>query len=296
MSAPSAGAAGAPGDRGASGRAGRAPRTPRNAEGRMRLGEHLVEFRNRLVVSIIAIVVGMIGGFLLTGPVFDAIRAPIEHLATTRTGGTSINFPNVTSAFDIRMQMAVTIGIVIASPVWLYEIWMFLMPGLKKQERRYALGFLGAAIPLFLAGCFTGWLVLPRIVEVMASFAPGQDTVFFDAKYYYSFVLSLCLAVGVAYVVPVIIVMLNFAGVLSAKSILGAWRTAIIAVAAFSAMATPAADVLSMVLLMIPMLALYFIAAGIAWLNDRRRRKREAAREAALEAELAEGGGVVSSL
>lgn len=256
----------------------------------MRLAEHLVEFRNRFIVAAIAVILGMVGGFMLTGPVFDAIRVPIEQLATTRAGGTSINFPNVTSAFDIRMQMALTIGIVISSPVWLYEIWMFLVPGLKKQERRYALGFVGAAIPLFLAGCATGWIVLPRIVEVMASFAPAQDTVFFDAKYYYGFVLNLCLAVGVAYVVPVIIVMLNFAGIISAKGILSGWRTAVLLTALFAAMATPSADVLSMILLMIPMIALYFIAAGVAWLHDRRRRKREAQ----LEAELA--AGVVSTL
>lgn len=256
----------------------------------MRLAEHLIEFRNRFIVSVIAIIIGMVAGFLLTGPTLDAIRVPIEQLASARAGGVSINFPNVTSAFDIRMQMALTIGIVIAAPVWLYEIWMFLVPGLKKKERRYALGFLGAAVPLFLAGCLTGWFIMPRIVEVMASFAPVQDTVFFDAKYYYTFVLNLCLAVGIAYVVPVVIVMLNFAGVISGKTVLAGWRVAILVVALFAAMATPAADVLSMLLLMVPMITLYFIAVGIALLNDRRRAKRQRAFEEELNA------GVVSSL
>lgn len=252
----------------------------------MRFVEHLVEFRNRLVVSIVGIAVGMVVGWLLTGPALDAMRVPIARIAEGRTGGASINFTNVTSAFDIRLQMALTLGVVVSSPVWLYQAWMFLMPGLKRNERLYALGFLGSAIPLFLAGCWTGWSLMPRIVELMASFAPAQDTVFFDAKYYYTFVLQLCLAVGVAFVVPVLLVMLNFAGVLSGRTILRSWRMAILGTALFAAIATPAADVLSMFLLMLPMLALYFAAVGIALLNDRRRARREARAQRAYEREL----------
>lgn len=252
----------------------------------MRFAEHLIEFRNRLIISIIGIVLGMIGGWLLTAPALDAMRVPITQIASGRTGGASINFTNVTSAFDIRLQMALTLGVVISAPVWLYQAWMFLMPGLKRAERLYAVGFLGAAIPLFLAGCWTGWALMPRIVELMASFAPAQDTVFFDAKYYYTFVLQLCLAVGIAFVMPVLLVMLNFAGVLAGRTILRAWRYAILGTALFAAIATPAADVLSMFLLMIPMLVLYFAAVGIALLNDRRRARREARAQEAYEREL----------
>ena len=261
-------------------------RTKRDPEGRMPLVAHLVEFRNRFIISAIAVVLGMVGGFVLSGPVFDAIRVPITHLAEIRTGGASINFTNVTSAFDIRLQMALTLGIVLSSPVWLYQAWMFLMPGLKKQERRYALGFVGAAIPLFLAGCATGWLLMPRIVEVMAGFAPTEDTVFFDAKYYYTFVLQLCLAVGIAFVMPVLLVLLNFAGVIEGRTVLRGWRVAVLLVALFAALATPSADVLSMFLLMVPMIGLYFIAVGICLLNDRRRAKRRAAFDAEIEAGL----------
>lgn len=264
----------------------RKQRRERDAEGRMSLVEHLVEFRNRFIIAAIAIIVGMVGGFILTNAVFDAIRQPIIDLANARTGGAVLNFPNVTSAFDIRLQMALTLGIVISAPVWLYQVWMFLMPGLKKKERKYALGFVGAAIPLFLAGCAVGWLLLPRIVAVMASFAPSQDAVFLDAKYYYSFVLQLCLAVGIAFVVPVLLVLLNFAGVLEGKTILKSWRAAVILVALFAAMATPSADIMSMFLLMVPMVGLYFIAVGIALLNDKRRAKRQAAMSAEIESEL----------
>lgn len=252
----------------------------------MRLMDHLVEFRNRFVISSIAIAVAMIVGFIVSDWIFDLLRRPVEMLTEQRGGRVSINFGNVTTAFDLRLQMALTLGIVIASPVWLYQFWMFLMPGLKKTERRYALGFMGTAIPLFLAGVVLGVLVMPRIVEVMAAFAPQQDTVWYDAKTYYSFALTLCIAVGIAFVVPVVLVMLNFAGVLSGRSILKSWRMAVMVSALFSAMATPSADVLSMFLLMIPMIVLYFIATGIALLRDRGAGKRAAKRERELEAAI----------
>ncbi|KAB1644263.1 twin-arginine translocase subunit TatC [Gulosibacter chungangensis] len=242
----------------------------------MRLVEHLIEFRNRLIISAIAIAIGMVAGFFLTDIVLDLIRRPIETLQETREGRVSINFGNVTTGFDLRLQIALTLGIVVSSPVWLYQTWMFLMPGLKKGERRYIIGFLGAAIPLFLGGVALGFILMPRMIEVMAMFVPEKDTVFYDAKTYYSFVLTLCLAVGVAFVVPVILVMLNFAGILAGKTILGGWRWAILIAALFGGISTPAADVLSMVLLMLPMIALYFAAVGIALLHDKRQAKRDA--------------------
>lgn len=248
--------------------------------------DHLVEFRNRFVISVIAIAVAMVAGFFLTDTVFDLLRRPVTMLTEQRGGRVSINFGNVTTAFDLRLQMALTLGIVLAAPVWLYQFWMFLMPGLKKTERRYAIAFLGTAIPLFFGGVVLGVVVMPRIVEVMAAFAPEQDTVWYDAKTYYSFALTLCIAVGIAFVVPVVLVMLNFAGVLSGKSILKSWRMAVMIAALFSAMATPSADVLSMFLLMIPMILLYFLAAGIALLHDRRAKSRAAQRDAELEREL----------
>lgn len=253
----------------------------------MKLADHLIEFRNRFITCLIAIVVAMVIGFILSEPALDLIRRPILEIAQDRGGRVSINFTNVTTGFDLRLQMALTLGVVIASPVWLYQVWMFLMPGLKKTERRYALGFLGAGIPLFLAGVVTGLAIQPRIVQVMTSFVPFEDTVFYDAKTFYSFVLTLCLAVGIAYIVPVLLVMLDLAGVLTGKQILAGWRWAVLITSLFAAIATPAADVISMLLLMVPMVLLYFLAAGVAALFDRARVKRRKKVEEEIEAQLA---------
>jgi len=131
-------------------------------------------------------------------------------------------------------------------------------------------------VPLFLAGVTAGWLVLPNIVVLLTGFAPAQSATLLTAKVYLDFALKLVLAIGVGFVLPVFLVVLNFVGVLEARSIIKGWRVAIIIIALFTAIATPAADVVSMVVLAIPMVVLYFVAAGIATIHDRRAAKRTA--------------------
>jgi len=178
---------------------------------------------------------------------------------------------------DDRLQITLTIGFVVSSPVWLYQLWAFLAPGLVRRERRYAIGFLLSAVPLFLGGCIVGWMVMPHIVELFVGFAPADSISNLSARYYYDFILKLMIATGVGFVLPAVLVFLNFAGILGARTILKGWRIAIIAVVTFTAFATPATDIVSMFLLAVPMLVLYFAAAGVAALNDRRRAKRQAA-------------------
>src|SRR5690606_27799069 len=122
---------------------------------------------------------------------------------------------------------------------------------------------------LFIAGCAAGWYVLPNIVTLLAGFAPEDTASLFLAKEYLHFVVKLMLAIGIGFVLPVFLVILNFMGVVSGKGLLGAWRWAILLITLFTAIATPAADVFSMFLLAVPMVALYFIAVGVAFWHDR---------------------------
>ncbi|MEO6532651.1 MAG: twin-arginine translocase subunit TatC, partial [Pseudolysinimonas sp.] len=194
----------------------------------------------------------------------------------------SINYASVTGAWDVRIQVSLLIGIVISSPLWLFQIFAFLVPGLNGRERRYIFGFFFTAIPLFLAGCTIGWLVLPRVVNVLVGFVPGQDTSIIDANYYLDFVIKLILAAGIAFVLPVFLVLLNFIGILSAKAILKGWRWAVLTITLFTAIATPAADPFTMLLLAAPMVALYFGAWGLAAMHDRAVSRRSAAVSAGL--------------
>lgn len=263
----------------------RAERWRSKSEERMSLGAHLVELKKRLFISAIAIIVTAIAGFIFANFFIDALRAPITNIADSTGRGAALNYDAVTQAFDIRMQIAFTVAIVAASPVWLYQVWAFLVPGLVRKEKQYAIGFLATAIPLFLAGCAAGWYVMPNIITLMLGFAGDQDLSNLNAKYYYDFIVKLLLSVGIAFVLPVFVVLLNLVGVLSANAILKGWRVAILTICIFTAIATPAADVISMFLLAIPMIILYFIAALIAWLHDRRAAKKAAAVDAELRAE-----------
>jgi sec-independent protein translocase protein TatC len=265
----------------------------------MSLGAHLVELRKRLTRAALAIVGGTVIGWMVydltwLGDLLNAaipgtakaladvgtwaaLREPILRIAEAQGSDVAINFTTITGALDIQFQVALATGIVLSSPVWLYQLFAFFVPGLTGREKRYTFGFFFTAIPLFLAGCASGWFVLPRIVEVMANFVPPGATTLYDAKYYLDFVLKLMLAVGVAFVLPVFLVLLNFVGVLRGISILKGWRWAVLAIVVFTAIATPAADVLSMVLLAIPMTLLYFVAVGIAVWHDRIADRRAAA-------------------
>lgn len=244
---------------------------------RMSLSAHLVELRKRILISVIGIVIGMVIAFVLTEPIIHVLTQPIQAVAANRDDPdkVALMFATVTSGFELRLRIALALGFILSAPVWLSQIWLFVMPGLTRKEIRYTWGFLGAAIPLFFAGCFVGWLIVPHIIELMASFVPEGASLFYDSTYYYDFVLKLLLVIGVAFVLPVFLVLLDLAGVISGKAILKGWRVAVLVITIFTAAATPAADVTSMLLLAGIMIVLYFGAVGVALLFDRRRAKQQ---------------------
>lgn len=240
----------------------------------MTIREHLLEIRRRGFRAGVAIAVASIGGWFLSDAAWGLLRQPVTVLSKSHTA--AINYTGISTAFDVRLQVAIIIGVVLSSPVWLYQVFAFLVPGLRAKERRYVVGFVLTAVPLYLAGCAAGLLVLPHIVEVMASFAPAQSTTYLDAKYYLDFSLKLILVTGAAFVLPVFIVLLNAMGVVSGAAVRHNWRWAVLAIALFTAIATPAADVLSMLLLAVPMVLLYAAAATISTIHDRSIVRRSA--------------------
>jgi sec-independent protein translocase protein TatC len=274
----------------------------------MSLGEHLVELRKRLTRSAFAVLGGLILGWMvydltwfgeLIEPLIPgaaetlngqgtwaAISQPIFHIAEQLgldPAKITLNFGSLTGALDVQFQVSLVTGLILSSPLWLYQIFAFFVPGLTKKERRYLFSFFFSAVPLFLLGCAAGWFVLPRIVELMFTFVPPDASQLYDTKTYVDFILKLLIATGVAFVMPVFLVLLNFAGALQGRTILKGWRWAVLIIVVFTAMATPAADPVSMLLLALPMTVLYFAAVGIAVWHDRVTERRRAA---ALEADL----------
>lgn len=245
----------------------------------MSMGSHLAELRRRLTVAFVAIIVSVVAAFLLTDPIIAALAEPIRMVAAERGDHlAALNFDSVTSAFDLRMRIALAVGIVIATPVWMSQIWLFLVPALTRREILSTVAFVATAGPLFFCGCVVGWLIAPHAIALMAGFAPEGSALFFQQSLYYDFILKLVIVVGVAFVLPVLLVLCNVVGLLPAKAILKGWRVAIVVAATFAALATPAADVVSMLLLAGILIVLYLAAAGVAAVVDTRRARIAARR------------------
>lgn len=244
----------------------------------MSLGAHLIELRRRLVISAIALVVAMVVAFFITDPIIAFIAEPVNRIAQERGEDlVGLTFSSVTSPFDLRLRIAFSIGIFLSAPIWLWQIWAFLMPGLTKKEIRYTIGFVAAAVPLFFAGCYVGTLIVPHVIELMATFTPEGANNLYETSAYYDFVFKLMLVVGISFVLPVFLVVLNVAGIMSGRDILKGWRYAILIASTFAALATPAADLVSMLLLAAILTVLYFAAALLSLLFDKRKNKKAAA-------------------
>ncbi len=249
-----------------------------NPEGRMPLKEHLVEARNRLFKSGLAMIPGIILGWIIYDPLLTALTKPLREISDERGIVATLNFPGVTSSFDLKIQITLLLGLIIASPVWIYQLWAFITPGLTKKERRYSLSYMFASVPLFLAGIYAGWLVWPNIVKALTSFTPtGSEAAnIIAALEYLQFAMQLMLFMGAAFLVPVVLVGVNAVGIVRGKTYLKAWRFTILGVTIVSAMAAPGSDVMSMFFLGAPLLILYFGAIGVCILNDKRRDRKEA--------------------
>lgn len=240
--------------------------------GRMPLLAHLSELRRRVTICAIAVAVAGIAGFAMSDLVIAAAAEPLRHLQGPSLAG--LNFTRIGEAFDLRFKIALALGIVLAAPVWIFEGWAFLVPGLTSRERRAGLLFVATAVPLFFGGVAFGWMVVPQIVTLLAGFAPAGSTTMLTASQYFDFLLKLVVGVGLSFVSPLVLIALNAVGVLSGRTIVRGWRVALVVIIVFSAAITPPADLLSMLVIALPLCALYAGSAVWTWLHDRRVERR----------------------
>jgi sec-independent protein translocase protein TatC len=242
----------------------------------MSLGDHLRELRNRLTISAIAIVVAGVVGWVNYNRVIDALTRPLKELQDARKGGVvNINFNGMTDAFALQLTTSLFVGLILASPVWLSQIWGFIVPGLTKKEKLVARLFVVAAVPLFLTGCFFAFVMVPKAVAVLLGFTPEGAYNLQDGAQYLNFVLKFIVAFGCAFLLPVFLVALNLVGVLSAQAMLKGWRPAVMIILVFAAIMTPTPDAYTMLFLASPMVLLYFASVGLAFLFDRRKEEHK---------------------
>jgi sec-independent protein translocase protein TatC len=246
--------------------------------GRMPLLEHFRELRKRVVRAAAAILIASGIGWAFYPKIINTLAKPICDLHRSHLAGLghcgALYVNGVLGPLNLQVTVSFMVGIIISAPFWLYQLWAFVAPGLHRREKKYSILFISIASPFFLGGAYLGYVVLPLAVKALLGFTPSSlnNLVRFDD--YLSFVLRLILVFGGAFELPVLLVALNLAGVLTGRAILKPWRIAIFGIAFFTAAFSPTGDPLTMSLLALPLIFLYFAAGGIALLNDRRRSKR----------------------
>ncbi|WP_406210880.1 twin-arginine translocase subunit TatC [Kitasatospora sp. NBC_01560] len=245
----------------------------------MALADHLRELRNRVVKSVLVIVVFTIVALVYHKKLEHFLLQPLPQCNDANSGdyhGRCAQVSNIglTAGFNWMLKVALTAGVVAAVPVWLYQVWAFVAPGLHKHERKYTVIFVICGAPLFLAGAACAFLVMPTTVEVLISFTPSETVPILPPEDYFDIATRMVLVFGLAFEFPLLLVMLNLVGIVSGKRLLGWWRGMVMAITVFAAFATPSADPVSMLVLAAPIWALYFIAVAIALFNDRRRARR----------------------
>lgn len=252
----------------------------------MPLTEHLRELRGRLVKAGIAILAGMVVGWVFYPQLFALLSAPFDAVVKqARSEGRTVvlALTGVADPFVLQLQVAAVAGLLLSCPVWLYQIWRFVTPGLHRHERRWAFGFVLVATPLFAAGVLLAYAVLPVGLQILFGFTPQGVENIVSVDRYLSFFLRTIIVFGVGFLVPLMLVLLNFAGVLSGRRLLSWWRWIIIVVVIFAAVATPTGDPINLLLLAGPIMVLVMIAVGVALVNDRRRARRRTPDQRALD-------------
>lgn len=248
-------------------------------DGTMTLIDHLRELRYRVMISVVAIIiVAAASGFFyqdlmsfVTAP-YD--RAKAEVLASTG-GAATIELTNqgVVQPFTLAVVSCLLAGLVFASPVWLYQIWSFVAPALLKKEKKYVLTFVGAATPLFLAGCALGYWVWGRGVAIMLGFTPREMDVInlLDMVDFLQKEVMVMLVFGLSFMLPVLLVMLNLAGVVHGFQLGKARKFVVLGATVLAAVVTPTVDPFSMLSLVIPLTALFLFAELVCRLIDKKR-------------------------
>jgi len=245
--------------------------------GRMPLLEHLREFRKRIVRSAIAILIFSGIGWAFYNQIINTLAKPVCDLEAAKASSAShcgsLYINGVLGPLNLQIKVALLSGVILAGPIWLYQLWSFIAPGLKRKEKRNSILFIAVATPFFAIGATLGYLILPVAIRVLFGFTPSSLSNLVKFDDYLDFVMRVILLFGLAFELPVFLVSLNLIGFLTGKGILGPWRIWVFAIALFTAAFTPTGDPLTMSLLAVPLIVLYFGAGGIALLVDKRRAR-----------------------
>ena len=237
----------------------------------MPLAEHLRELRKRLVISIVSIGLGFIPAWMYYPQIFDILEGPFSSIESSNI---SLVLGGVADPFTLQIQVSSVAAIVLSSPIWLSQLWLFITPGLYRNEKKWTLLFVFSAVPMIVLGVVSAYLVMPIGLQVLLGFTPSDVQNLIAVDRYFDFFFRITAVFAVGYLIPLVFIMLNFAGLLRASTIRSWWRGILMSVMLFGAIATPTGDPVNMLLVSLPITFLIVIAWVVCALNDLRRRKR----------------------
>ncbi|MCA9992466.1 MAG: twin-arginine translocase subunit TatC [Ardenticatenaceae bacterium] len=223
--------------------------------------EHLNELRQRLVWAVAALTVGTVIGFFFAPAVLEFLIAPYNN---------RVQAISPTEPVEIYFKLALVLGGVVAMPFILYQVWLFVAPGLQRGEKRFAFVFVSSAFALFLAGIAFAWFVLmPAALSFLRDFMPTIFDANWTAREYIGFTSTFLFWIGVSFEMPLVIYLFARAGLVSAATLREQWRLAVVIIAVLAAAVTPSIDPVTMLLAMAPLLVLYVLSIGLARLGQR---------------------------
>lgn len=257
----------------------RKERRPRDDEGRMTLREHILELRNRLLISVAAVAATTILAWFVYDQALEILMRPfhiaVRPYAAERDLDPQMTMANVGDALLFQIKVSAMLGLTLAAPIWLYQLWAFIAPGLHRSEKKWAMLFAAIATPLFAGGIAVAYWTLPKGIEILLGFTPESVQNLVELPKYLNFVIQMLLVFGIAFLIPLVVILLNLLGIVPAAA-LGKFRPYIVLVIfVFAAVATPSGDPFTLFALAIPMSVLFFAAEVICRIIDKRRARRD---------------------
>jgi sec-independent protein translocase protein TatC len=245
--------------------------------------DHLRELRRRIIFVMVIIAAGAVLGWIFYGHILDVLKHPYcevpkKYRATPNgTGDCVLIYHGVLDGFTTRLKVSAIAGAVLTGPIWLYQIWAFITPGLRSNEKKYTRIFVAASTVLFVAGMSLAYVVLSKGLRIVIEQGGYGTAAQLTVSDYISFVTLMLVVFGAAFELPLLVVMANFAGVLPAKILGKSRRIGIFLIFLFAAVATPSTDPFTMCAMAIPMVILFEASIQIARIHDRRKARRKAA-------------------
>jgi sec-independent protein translocase protein TatC len=268
-------------------------RKPVNPEGRMSVLDHLRELRRRLIIVMLMIAAGAVIGWLVYNPLLEILKHPYCNIPYQHRLGAlnqsksqcKLQFRAPLDGFTIRLKVSVVAGAIITAPLWLYQLWAFVTPGLRKNEKRWTVAFVLTSSLLFALGMALAYFTLYKGLSVLITQAGNGTQAALDVTNYISFVILILLVFGASFELPLLVVMLNAVRVLPFSILKRGQRLGVFLIFLFAAVATPSTDPFTMVAMAVPMVLLFELSVLWCFVYDRRRARRQIAEE---EAQLAD--------